>query len=47
MFTAYIVVRIGVKGPQKRYMAILDRSDVNEPGDKVRIAAFQTVPPLQ
>jgi hypothetical protein len=32
MFTAYILVRIGTDGPQKRYMVILDRSDV-KPGD--------------
>ena len=44
VFTAYILVRIGVDGPQKRYMVILDRSSVNSSGDKVKIRAFQTVP---
>jgi len=28
VFTAYILVRIGIDGPQKRMIAILDRSDV-------------------
>ena len=44
VFTAYILVRIGTDGPQKRYMVILDRSGVNSSGDKVKIRAFQTVP---
>jgi hypothetical protein len=44
VFTAYILVRIGVNGPQKRVMAILDRSKVNSAGDKVRIAALYPVP---
>jgi len=33
VFTAYILVRIGADGPQKRVIAILDRSEV-KPGDK-------------
>jgi DNA uptake protein ComE-like DNA-binding protein len=44
VFTAYILVRIGTDGPQKRVMAILDRSNVY-PGDgKVRIVALHPVP---
>lgn len=44
VFSAYILVRIGVDGPQKRVLAILDRSQVTSPADKVRIVALQTVP---
>jgi len=44
VFTAYILVRIGADGPQKRVVAILDRSQVTSPGDKVRILAFHPVP---
>lgn len=44
VFTAYILVRIGTNGPQKRIMAILDRSKVNLAGDKVRIATQYPVP---
>jgi DNA uptake protein ComE-like DNA-binding protein len=49
VFTAYILVRIGADGPQKRAVAILDRSGVNKmnfnlPEGKVRIAAFHYVP---
>jgi DNA uptake protein ComE-like DNA-binding protein len=44
VFTAYILVRVGTDGPQKRYIAILDRSQVRKPGDKVKIRAFQQVP---
>jgi hypothetical protein len=47
-FTAYILVRVGVDGPQKRFIAILDRSDVSKDKDikdnKVKVAAFQQVP---
>ena len=43
VFTAYILVRIGADGPQKRVMAILDRSQVTSPGDKVRILALHPV----
>jgi hypothetical protein len=43
-FTAYILVRVGVDGPQKRFIAILDRTGVNDPNDKVKVAAFQQVP---
>jgi DNA uptake protein ComE-like DNA-binding protein len=44
VFTAYILVRIGTDGPQKRVMAILDRSDVYPDGGKVRIIALHPVP---
>jgi len=45
VFTAYILVRIGADGPQKRVMAILDRSNVYPPeGGKVRIVALHAVP---
>jgi hypothetical protein len=56
VFTAYILVRIGSNGPQKRFIAILDRSDVvpnpayNPPSNpvpytgKVKILALQPVP---
>ena len=44
VFCAYILVRIGQDGPQKRVMVILDRSGVNSPADKVRIRAFHPVP---
>jgi hypothetical protein len=44
VFTAYILVRIGPDGPQKRVVAILDRSDVTPTGGKVKIVAIQQVP---
>jgi DNA uptake protein ComE-like DNA-binding protein len=44
IFTAYILVRIGVNGPQRRVIAIFDRSGVNSPSDKVRIIAVHPVP---
>jgi hypothetical protein len=44
VFTAYILVRLGTNGPQKRVVAVLDRSHVNAPRDKVRIVAQQLVP---
>jgi hypothetical protein len=44
VFTAYILVRIGTDGPQKRVMAILDRSNVYLPTDKVRVVALHPVP---
>jgi DNA uptake protein ComE-like DNA-binding protein len=44
VFTAYILVRIGEDGPQKRVMAILDRSNVYSPKDKVKIVALYPVP---
>jgi hypothetical protein len=44
VFTAYIVTRLGTNGPQKRVMAILDRSQVNAASDRVRIVALYPVP---
>jgi hypothetical protein len=49
VFTAYILVRIGPDGPQKRVMAILDRSGVYPDGSggvtgRVRIRALHPVP---
>jgi hypothetical protein len=40
VFTAYILVRIGADGPQKRVVAILDRSDVYPGGGKVKVRAL-------
>jgi hypothetical protein len=44
VFTAYILVRIGIDGPQRRVIAILDRSQVNSTSDKVKIVALHPVP---
>jgi hypothetical protein len=44
IFTAYILVRIGVDGPQRRVIAVLDRSGVNSASDKVRIITVYPVP---
>jgi hypothetical protein len=49
VFTAYILIRIGKDGPQKRVVAILDRSDVyllpaGGYRGKVKIVAIQQVP---
>jgi hypothetical protein len=44
VFTAYILVRIGIDGPQRRVIAILDRSRVNSTSDKVKIIALHPVP---
>jgi DNA uptake protein ComE-like DNA-binding protein len=44
VFTAYILVRIGESGPQRRVVAILDRSQVDSRDDKVRLRALQLVP---
>jgi len=44
VFTAYLLVRIGTNGPQKRIIAILDRSRVNSADDKVRVIARYPVP---
>ncbi|MFZ2148322.1 MAG: helix-hairpin-helix domain-containing protein [Sedimentisphaerales bacterium] len=44
VFTAYILVRIGIDGPQRRVIAILDRSQVNSPSDRVKILASHPVP---
>jgi DNA uptake protein ComE-like DNA-binding protein len=44
VFTAYILIRIGPNGPQRRVVAILDRSKVTPTTDKVKIIALQPVP---
>jgi len=44
VFTAYILVRVGADGPQKRVLAILDRSRATSSGGKVRILALHPVP---
>lgn len=44
IFTAYILVRLGVDGPQKRVIAILDRSDVYNGAGKVKVIALHPVP---
>ncbi|MHC4626822.1 MAG: helix-hairpin-helix domain-containing protein, partial [Planctomycetota bacterium] len=44
VFTAYILARIGTDGPQKRVVAILDRSQVKSIADKVNILALHPVP---
>ena len=44
VFSVYILVRIGEEGPQRRVLAILDRSQVKSLDDKVRIIALHTVP---
>ncbi|MBA7709108.1 hypothetical protein ES703_118018 [subsurface metagenome] len=43
VFTAYILVRIGADGPQKRVMAILDRSNVYTDDGRVQIVALHAV----
>jgi len=44
VFTAYILVRIGADGPQKRVIAILDRSGVYTGKGQVRLVALHDVP---
>ncbi|HNY77922.1 MAG: helix-hairpin-helix domain-containing protein [Sedimentisphaerales bacterium] len=44
VFTAYILVRIGVNGPQKRMMAILDRSQTSEANPRARLVSLYPVP---
>ena len=43
VFTAYIVVRLGANGPQKRMMAILDRSQTSDLDPAVRVVALHPV----
>jgi hypothetical protein len=43
VFTAYILVRIGEKGPQRRMIAILDRSQATPGNPKVRLVALHAV----
>ncbi len=44
VFTAYILVRIDTDGPQKRVVAILDRSDVYPAAGRVKVRALHPVP---
>ncbi len=44
VFTAYILVRLGQDGPQKRMIAIFNRSNVLSPNDKPRLIALHPVP---
>ena len=44
VFSAYILVRMGANGPQRRMLAILDRSQVDSPDDRVKIVALHRVP---
>ncbi len=45
VYTAYILVRIGTDGPQKRYIAIFDRSDPDDPiNGPIKVIALQQVP---
>ncbi|MBA7471482.1 hypothetical protein ES707_06788 [subsurface metagenome] len=44
VFTAYILVRLGPDGPQKRVVAILDRSNVDLPEDRVKVVVRHLVP---
>ncbi len=44
VFTAYIAIRVGEEGPQKRVIAIFDRSKVFSPADKPRLVALHPVP---
>ena len=43
VFTAYILVRIGQDGPQRRVMAIFDRSGVWTPEDRPEVLALKTI----
>jgi hypothetical protein len=44
VFTAYILVRIGRNGPQKRMIAIFDRSNCFLPTDTPKLVALHPVP---
>ncbi len=44
VFTAYILVRLGEAGPQKRYIAIFDRSNCFRPDDRPRLITLYQVP---
>ncbi|MBN1505360.1 MAG: hypothetical protein JW955_00860 [Sedimentisphaerales bacterium] len=47
VFTAYILVRIGLDGPQKRVVAILDRGLTKSPTDVVRVLSLEPVPDMR
>jgi len=44
VFTAYILVRVGREGPQRRVIAIFDRSQVWSPTDRPEVVAMKIVP---
>lgn len=44
VFTAYILVRLGEAGPQKRVIAIFDRTNVFTASDKPKLVALHPVP---
>jgi len=44
VFTAYILVRVGEEGPQRRIIALLDRSRADSAGGRVRLLAQHLVP---
>jgi len=44
VFTAYILVRLGIDGPQRRMIGIFDRSGVFSPTDKPKVVALHPVP---
>ena len=44
VFTAYILVRIGQNGPQKRMIAVFDRSSVFSPADRPKLVVLHPVP---
>jgi hypothetical protein len=44
VFTAYLLVRVGTDGPQRRVIAIFDRSRVHAAADRVRLIAQYLVP---
>jgi hypothetical protein len=44
VFTAYILVRLGQEGPQRRMIAIFDRSQVWDKNDRPKLVALHPVP---
>lgn len=44
VFTAYILVRLGAEGPQRRMIAIFDRSQVWDKNDRPKLVALHPVP---
>lgn len=44
VFTAYILVRLGTNGPQKRVVAILDRGKTESAKDAVRVLSLEQTP---
>ncbi len=44
VFTAYILVRLGTDGPQRRMIAIFDRSHVNDANDRPQLLSLHPVP---